>query len=59
MENRFDLNIVRSQIADDLARYSPERRPDNLQADKWVLASAFQKAIRRADINTAGIVRVN
>ena len=53
MENRFDLNIVRSQVADDLARYSPERRPDNLQADKWVLASAFQKTIRRGDIKTA------
>ena len=46
-------NIVRSQIADDLARYSPERKPDQLEADKWVLASAFQKAIRRADIKTA------
>ena len=53
MENRFDLNILRSQVADDLARYSPERQTDQLEADKWVLASAFQKAIRRGDIKTA------
>ena len=53
MENRFDLNILRSQVADDLARYSPERQTDQLEADKWVLASAFQKAIRQGDIKTA------
>ncbi len=47
------LDPVRERTATDLVNWSPTRPVSPLRADKWILSSAFQKAVRRGDVETA------
>jgi len=44
---------IREKLARELASYSAKSRYVPLKADRWILASAFQKAIRRGELGTA------
>ncbi len=53
MEDRNDLQQILSEIDAALTRYTCQPEPQLLHADKWVLASGLQKAIRRGELRTA------
>ncbi len=53
MEDRNDLRQILSEIDAALTRCTRQPDPQLLHADKWVLASGLQKAIRRGELRTA------
>ena len=53
MEDRNDLQQILSEIDAALTRCTRRPEPQLLHADKWVLASGLQKAIRRGELRTA------
>ncbi len=53
MEDRNDLQQILSEIDAALTRCTRQPDPQLLHADKWVLASGLQKAIRRGELRTA------
>jgi len=44
---------IREKLARELVNYVPEKVHAPLIADRWILASAFQKAVRRGEVETA------
>ena len=53
MENPTGLDRIRAEFGEALTDYAPEVQPQVLRADRWILASGMQKAIRRGEAVTA------
>lgn len=53
MDNPTGLDRIRAEVGEALTDYAPEVQPQVLRADRWILASGMQKAIRRGEVKTA------